>query len=204
MKMLPAKKSSNAPPRHGPRSRSQSNNTTSHSSRRIDVINFSIDHKRQRKPLPLGTPACQTCQRRQAQAFASLSQAQALASLTSRAAMCCNLSKRESISVMINGYAVKEYLRNNLTLKYCRAPPDPVKNRIPSNSWVVQATSPVSAVNIDSQGKKGYFFACRRLGRPSSAREGTMLQHCRPVVFFDQLLVMMVLVRWAEGRRLTK
>ena len=38
-----------------------------------------------------------------------------------------------------------------------------------------------------SQGDQGCCLACRRPGRPSPRREGTMLQHCRPVVFFDQL-----------------
>lgn len=54
----------------------------------------------------------------------------------------------EPVIIVINGFAVKEYLRNNLTVRFCRAPPHSVRKLVPPNSWVVQATSASSALNV--------------------------------------------------------
>ncbi|CAN0438429.1 unnamed protein product, partial [Laminaria digitata] len=69
------------------------------------------------------------------------------------------LVEREPIIVVINGFALKDYLRSNLTVWFCRAPPDSVRKVIPTNSWVVQATSPTSALAVAREIKSAVSLA---------------------------------------------
>lgn len=54
----------------------------------------------------------------------------------------------EALDSVINGFGVKDYLRNNLSVTSCRAPADCVRRLVLPHSWVAQATSALSAFNV--------------------------------------------------------
>ena len=58
------------------------------------------------------------------------------------------LVEREPVIIVINGSAVKDYLQTNLTVRFCRSPPHSVRKVVPTNSWVVRATSVPNAINV--------------------------------------------------------
>eukprot|EP00904_Undaria_pinnatifida_P003963 jgi/Undpi1/13568/HiC_scaffold_8.g03227.m1 len=69
------------------------------------------------------------------------------------------LVQREPVIIVINGFAVMDYLQTNLTVRFCRAPPDSVRKVVPTNSWVVQATSATNAINVAKEIKSAVSLA---------------------------------------------